>query len=564
MEIPDDVKFCIFCGTALDRKSSLSTTMTNGNLNAGGLEEIRSLLKQAWMDGTITFDEKKLITKKAEELSVAPEELKKLDEDVRRELGIDKGTEIFADNLDGEKSNRLSLMILSESYKSMSRNNMKFKLKNISSETIKKVEFVLDCREIYEKEKKEEWNNVMSGMEREFHVNFKTEEYGEFIGKLNMVHYDHEDNPTALKGEVDIFVEEKQKSNGGNAPNVNVNISGEKITGSIIELKGLVNEATSQKETADLPLWLKSGQWREIPLYINMDLTNFIMEKELEKKEKKEGHWFSYKMSEIDPKTMDPCEGAFMISENGTRKGVYLFSKDNIVFGRKKDESDIICRVFPYTEVNNNKSKKISRKHLEMIMNGEFYNIKDSSTFGTFVDGRRIPKEELFPLESGALINIAEVLKMKYTEFRDLSSAFSAAPNGKDESYLDYRNSRNVAKEQFKDQLRLKCAVLKFINTLEDKLKFLILVRGATIGFGEACAVVLKDEKISEMHAKIIRNKNTYSLMDLKSNSGTLLNRRRLNPFEPAELREDDEIIMGDTVINFTYKKNLLEGYMFS
>ncbi len=64
---------------------------------------------------------------------------------------------------------------------------------------------------------------------------------------------------------------------------------------------------------------------------------------------------------------------------------------------------------------------------------------------------------------------------------------------------------------------------------------------------------------VSRRHARIIRQAAGYSLEDLGSINGTFLNRRRLNPGTPTELKDGDEVRMGNIVLRV-----VLGGYQHS
>lgn len=69
------------------------------------------------------------------------------------------------------------------------------------------------------------------------------------------------------------------------------------------------------------------------------------------------------------------------------------------------------------------------------------------------------------------------------------------------------------------------------------------------IGRGSECAVSLKDEFASNVHAKLYRVEGRYYVEDLGSTNGTYVNGRRIN--YPTELRGGDYIKIGRTVMEF-------------
>ena len=68
------------------------------------------------------------------------------------------------------------------------------------------------------------------------------------------------------------------------------------------------------------------------------------------------------------------------------------------------------------------------------------------------------------------------------------------------------------------------------------------------IGRGTACQIQLRDPKVSRQHARIRFNRGVITIEDLKSSQGTLVNGRRVSS---AELRDGDELMLGDTQFRF-------------
>lgn len=67
----------------------------------------------------------------------------------------------------------------------------------------------------------------------------------------------------------------------------------------------------------------------------------------------------------------------------------------------------------------------------------------------------------------------------------------------------------------------------------------------------EEADVVLEDVSISRLHARIVKDKETYYLEDLNSTNGTFKNGLRLQPYERRELEAEDEIKVGRVLLVF-------------
>lgn len=67
----------------------------------------------------------------------------------------------------------------------------------------------------------------------------------------------------------------------------------------------------------------------------------------------------------------------------------------------------------------------------------------------------------------------------------------------------------------------------------------------------EEADIVLEDMSVSRLHARIVKEKESYYIEDLNSTNGTYKNGLRLQPYERRELEPEDEIKAGRVVMVF-------------
>lgn len=72
-----------------------------------------------------------------------------------------------------------------------------------------------------------------------------------------------------------------------------------------------------------------------------------------------------------------------------------------------------------------------------------------------------------------------------------------------------------------------------------------------TVGRSEEANFVLKDPNVSGLHFSIRINGTLYSLLDMGSTNGTLLNQKRISPGTRVRLKNYDEIQLGKTRLMF-------------
>ncbi len=73
----------------------------------------------------------------------------------------------------------------------------------------------------------------------------------------------------------------------------------------------------------------------------------------------------------------------------------------------------------------------------------------------------------------------------------------------------------------------------------------------------EKCQIVLEDPEVSKVHAVIKRTMLNYTLEDLDSSNGIILNGERINR---AEISNGDEFLIGDTTFTVTISSDIIEA----
>ena len=116
----------------------------------------------------------------------------------------------------------------------------------------------------------------------------------------------------------------------------------------------------------------------------------------------------------------------------------------------------------------------------------------------------------------------------------------SAAPSG---PVLTRREKRNEAKANVG-------FVLKIVEPPELRGATYAITDEMTIGRAPACAIPIKDDFASQLHARIFRRDGDVFCEDLGSTNGTFLNRKQVHG--PNKITKGDRIQIGNTVLEFT------------
>ncbi|PZR08081.1 MAG: hypothetical protein DI536_25960 [Archangium gephyra] len=109
--------------------------------------------------------------------------------------------------------------------------------------------------------------------------------------------------------------------------------------------------------------------------------------------------------------------------------------------------------------------------------------------------------------------------------------------------------------EDFHTQVAVRVKGFRPVNqrphVLETKKRgerFVLDADSLVLGRGDKATLLLDSEEVSRAHAKLTRNEGEYTVEDLGSRNGILLNGLRVHS---AVLRDGDELQLGDVVLTY-------------
>ena len=213
----------------------------------------------------------------------------------------------------------------------------------------------------------------------------------------------------------------------------------------------------------------------------------------------------------------------------GTTKTVVL-DDDVITFGR-----DQTCQVVLAQQA-------VSRNHARISKDGTLFFLEDlGSSFGTQVNGQKLPKGEKRLLRNGDVIAIAQ-FDVTFARVADVG-------NGQSEktSFL----SRSLVKDAMKGLASSgEHAYFRVMNGATEGTRIEILDAQEYI-FGRDAAeadVVLNDDLVSRKHVKVRRDWSGTHIEDLGSRNGIKVNKKRTRK---ETLKDRDEVEIGGVRLLF-------------
>lgn len=78
--------------------------------------------------------------------------------------------------------------------------------------------------------------------------------------------------------------------------------------------------------------------------------------------------------------------------------------------------------------------------------------------------------------------------------------------------------------------------------------KFVLDANELIIGRGEKATLTLDSEEVSRAHARLTRNEGEYTIEDMESRNGIVLNGLKVHA---AVLRDGDQVQLGDVVLSY-------------
>lgn len=183
----------------------------------------------------------------------------------------------------------------------------------------------------------------------------------------------------------------------------------------------------------------------------------------------------------------------------------------------------------------------VSRNHARITRDGPLFFIEDlGSSFGTHINGDRLPQGERRLLRNGDVIAIAQ-----FDVTFDRVAEVAPDVEGKTPAF-----ARRAIKDVMRGLGAHENAYLRVMNGPREG-QHIELNEGQEYVFGrdEASAdVVLQDDLVSRRHAKVRRDWAGVTLEDLQSRNGVKVNHQRITR---TKLRDRDEISIGGVRLLF-------------
>src|SRR3954470_22794987 len=221
------------------------------------------------------------------------------------------------------------------------------------------------------------------------------------------------------------------------------------------------------------------------------------------------------------------------------KPSVVMLDDDIITLGR-----DQACQVVLSQQA-------VSRSHARISRDGSLFFVEDlGSSYGTQINGQKLPKGEKHLLRNGDVIAIAQ---FDVTFDRVAESTKDGSPG----------NTQFVARKVVKDVMRGLAAggeqpYFRIMNGPREGERIEIAdAQEYIIGRDEGADIIFKDDLVSRRHVKVRRDWSGIHVEDLGSRNGIKINKKR----SPGKTLQDrDEVEVGGVRLLFLDPNEVREG----
>lgn len=214
---------------------------------------------------------------------------------------------------------------------------------------------------------------------------------------------------------------------------------------------------------------------------------------------------------------------------------VTLEEERTYIAGRKED-CDIVLQP----------EKGISREHFKLAFQNGGWTVEVVSRYGeVFFNGDPVPQ---FALEHSSLFSVPPY------EFEYLMTSEDASAGGGHLPAVSGSESEDSGPEE-KTVIGVapSAAYIKITDAANDTKELIRLEAGDTwvAGRESSCHIYIKDPRVSRRQFEVRRSGSQYTIIDLSSVNGTLVNGNPISSSEPTLLRSGDAISVLDNYLYF-------------
>ncbi|MCE0522354.1 MAG: toll/interleukin-1 receptor domain-containing protein [Methylacidiphilales bacterium] len=236
---------------------------------------------------------------------------------------------------------------------------------------------------------------------------------------------------------------------------------------------------------------------------------------------------------------LDPVEAA----PNAHDREIRLVARSSFCLGRSRDEADFLTWFWPRNEANDQKTRRISKKHCILSLHGPKIYVRDNETSNhTALGGQELTTKDGEPLERRGILKIANVYSLDVTPFS------SNAPEGP-----AIANLRNWSGAQTETAAILRGSV-RFIPMTPQVLpqNATWLLTDGAFGTSRANPIILDVRGLAEIQGRFHHHLGGFWIESPVNNGAVHINGARLEPGFIVPLVTGQTVKFGETSFRVT------------
>jgi pSer/pThr/pTyr-binding forkhead associated (FHA) protein len=228
---------------------------------------------------------------------------------------------------------------------------------------------------------------------------------------------------------------------------------------------------------------------------------------------------------------MDPKPTIAVKDRESGNQLTYQMDQERIILGRAHESFIVLA------------SKRVSRKHIEIRIEGENFFITDlGSGNGTFLNSQKLSPNEKTLLRTNDKIRV-ENFDIVFQANGHNGHDFGEST---DTDVLEVKMIKKLLRSIDKDNVPvLEIAGGRYAG---KKFAFKEKTQEVTIGRDQACEFCVEEEVISRKHARVAKKWDTITLIDLNSTNGIYVNDAKVTE---KVLKDGDRILLGTLPLLF-------------
>jgi pSer/pThr/pTyr-binding forkhead associated (FHA) protein len=241
-------------------------------------------------------------------------------------------------------------------------------------------------------------------------------------------------------------------------------------------------------------------------------------------------------------------EGAFLklepadASPNAVLREIRIVARSSFSLGRSREDADFLAWFWPRNDANDQKTRRISKKHCVLTVQGSKIFVRDNGTSNHSMFGGVELSANGEPLERRGILKLAEIYSLDVTPFPS---------NALDGPVISNLRDWHGPKTETSPGIRGSIRFIPMASHVLPQNSTWLLTDGA-FGTSRANPIILDFRGLAEIQGRIYHHMGGFWIETLVSNGGVHVNGARLEPGFIIPLVSGQTLKLGDAAFRVT------------